>query len=126
MVRMLIVSCILATWFAMSNSALFDEYEYDVQTAPSMAPSTDCSVLVYDMSDCVSFLSDGSTDTEPDHPCCSGLETVIETDADCVCEAFMMSSQMGIQLNMTRALALPGACGVSGPPLDNCHSESLI
>ncbi|KAF3445770.1 hypothetical protein FNV43_RR10947 [Rhamnella rubrinervis] len=122
MVRMVIVLCMLATWFAISKCSLLDEYEYDIQNAPSMAPSSDdCSVIVYAMSDCVSFLSDGSSDTEPDHPCCSGLETVVETNADCICEAFTMSSQMGIQLNMTRVLALPAACGVPAPPLNDCH-----
>lgn len=133
MVRRLVVWCILATyWFVMpANCAavIVDEYEYDVENAPAMAPSsTDCSVIVYDMADCLSFLSAGSADTTPDHSCCTGYETVVAANPDCVCEAFTLSNELGIQLNMSRALALPAACGVSAPlPLDNCDGEySLI
>ncbi|XP_048332337.1 non-specific lipid transfer protein GPI-anchored 11-like [Ziziphus jujuba] len=131
--RLLILSSIL-TWVVVGscvvheNEAEVHENEIEVHEdlqAPSMAPSKDCSVVIYDMADCVPYLSDGSKKTKPDHSCCSGFETVIETSADCICEALKKSGQMGIQLNLTRAIALPSACGVSASPLKNCHLPNV-
>lgn len=127
--RLLIIfSSILATMVVVGSCEVHEnaiEVHENLQ-APSMAPSKDCSVVIYDMADCVPYLSDDSKQTKPDHSCCSGFETVIETNADCICEALKKSGQMGIQLNLTRAMALPSACGVSPSPLNSCHRESLL
>ncbi|GFQ00290.1 non-specific lipid-transfer protein-like protein at5g64080 [Phtheirospermum japonicum] len=58
--------------------------------------------------------------------CCSGLETVLKTDAQCLCETFRNSAQLGITLNMTKALALPAACHVSAPAATNCAVSTGI
>ncbi|KAL3515558.1 hypothetical protein ACH5RR_022460 [Cinchona calisaya] len=87
-------------------------------TAP--APAVDCSSLVLNMADCLSFVTSGSTVKKPEGTCCSGLKTVLKTDSECLCEAFKNSAQLGVTLNVTKALTLPSACHVSAPSVSNC------
>ncbi|KAM1935408.1 hypothetical protein FF1_020062 [Malus domestica] len=84
------------------------------------APAVDCSSLILNMADCLSFVSNGSTDTKPAGTCCSGLKTVLKADASCLCEAFKSSAQLGVVLNITKAISLPAACKVSAPSASNC------
>ncbi|XP_065849578.1 non-specific lipid transfer protein GPI-anchored 31 [Euphorbia lathyris] len=84
------------------------------------APAVDCSSLVLNMADCLSFVSNGSTTTKPEGTCCSGLKTVLKTDAECLCESFKSSAQLGIVLNITKALSLPSACKLHAPSVSNC------
>ncbi|KAK2978557.1 hypothetical protein RJ640_006676 [Escallonia rubra] len=92
-----------------------------VSLAP--APAVDCNTLIYQMVDCMTFLTSGSKETKPDAACCSGLKTVVDTDADCICEALKSSAQLGIDVNMTNAMTLPSACKVSSPPLSSCNAN---
>ncbi|XP_022895556.1 non-specific lipid-transfer protein-like protein At2g13820 [Olea europaea var. sylvestris] len=87
-------------------------------TAP--APAVDCSSLVLNMADCLSFVTAGSTTKKPEGTCCSGLKTVLKTDPQCLCEGFKNSAQFGVTLNVTKALALPSECHVSAPSVSNC------
>ncbi|PON99408.1 Lipid transfer protein/Par allergen [Trema orientale] len=88
------------------------------------APAVDCSSLILNMADCLSFVSNGSTVTKPEGTCCAGLKTVLKADADCLCEAFKSSAQLGVVLNITKATSLPQACKVPAPSAANCGSLS--
>ncbi|CAI9764492.1 unnamed protein product [Fraxinus pennsylvanica] len=99
--------CACATFFTTAYSA-----------AP--APAVDCSSLVLNMADCLSFVTAGSTTKKPEGTCCSGLKTVLKTDPQCLCEGFKNSAQFGVTLNVTKALALPSECHVSAPSVSNC------
>ncbi|KAF2317398.1 hypothetical protein GH714_021697 [Hevea brasiliensis] len=61
-----------------------------------------------------------NTATKPEGTCCSGLKTVLKTDAECLCEAFKSSAQLGVVLNVTKALTLPAACKLHAPSASNC------
>ncbi|KAL8553554.1 hypothetical protein ACS0TY_002025 [Phlomoides rotata] len=89
------------------------------------APAVDCSSLVLNMADCLSFVMAGSTTKKPEGTCCSGLKTVLKSDAECLCEAFRNSAQLGVTLNVTKAITLPSACHVSAPSVSNCGCNSL-
>ncbi|XP_044462656.1 non-specific lipid transfer protein GPI-anchored 31-like [Mangifera indica] len=89
--------------------------------AAAPAPAVDCSSLIVNMVDCLSFVSAGSTETKPAATCCSGLKKVLKTDAECLCEAFKSSASLGVTLNVTKALTLPDACKVSTPPASKCN-----
>ncbi|CAH1435583.1 unnamed protein product [Lactuca virosa] len=56
---------------------------------------------------CLSYVTIGSTVKKPEGTCCSGLKSVLRTDALCLCEAFKNSAQLGTSLNATKSLALP-------------------
>ncbi|OWM87749.1 non-specific lipid-transfer protein-like protein At5g64080 [Punica granatum] len=99
------------------------DYRYCVLGASSPhapAPAVDCSSLVLTMADCLSFVSNGSTVDKPEGTCCSGLKTVLKTNAECLCEAFRSSAQLGVILNVTKALALPSACKVPAASAKRC------
>lgn len=89
------------------------------------APAVDCSSLVLTMADCLSFVSNGSAVEKPEGTCCSGLKTVLKTDAECICEAFRNSAQLGVILNVTKAMALPAACKVAASSATNCQRNTL-
>lgn len=91
------------------------------QSAP--APAADCNNLILNLADCLSFVTNGSTEKKPAGTCCSGLKMVLKTDADCLCEGFKNSAQLGVALNVTKALSLPSACHVSAPSVTNCGCE---
>ncbi|KAK1440293.1 hypothetical protein QVD17_06118 [Tagetes erecta] len=84
------------------------------------APAADCSTVILNMADCLSYVTADSTVTKPEGTCCSGLKSVLKTDAQCLCEAFKNSAQLGVSLNITKALALPSACHINAPSATNC------
>nr|DAD40278.1 TPA_asm: hypothetical protein HUJ06_014601 [Nelumbo nucifera] len=86
-------------------------------------PSADCSTVIFNLADCLSYVSNGSTISKPQGSCCSGLKTVLKTNPECLCEAFKNSAQFGVTLNQTKAVELPAACGVS-TPISNCGRKS--
>lgn len=84
------------------------------------APSVDCSTLILNMADCLSFVTSGGTVAKPEGTCCSGLKKVLKTDAECLCEAFKSSASLGVTLNITKASTLPTACKLHAPSIANC------
>ncbi|CAK9309208.1 unnamed protein product [Citrullus colocynthis] len=105
-------------FLALAIVAVHFSAVYAAHDAP--APAVDCSSLILNMADCLSFVSNDSTTTKPQGSCCTGLKTVLKADADCLCEAFKNSAQLGVVLNVTKALSLPAACKVSAPAASNC------
>ncbi|XP_073030524.1 non-specific lipid transfer protein GPI-anchored 31-like isoform X2 [Primulina eburnea] len=106
--------CMLLAFFTAASS----------QLAP--APAVDCSTLVLTMVDCLSFVTEGSKLTKPEGQCCSGLKNVLKTKAECLCETFRNSAQLGVKLNVSKAATLPAACSVSAPSISNCGSLSPL
>ncbi|KAA8545588.1 hypothetical protein F0562_020372 [Nyssa sinensis] len=84
------------------------------------APSVDCSSLILNMADCLTYVTNGSTVKKPEGTCCSGLKMVLKANAECLCEAFKNSAQLGVTLNVTKATGLPSACRISAPSVSNC------
>lgn len=90
--------------------------------APS--PSVDCTPALLSLADCLTYVEQGSNLTKPEGDCCSGLKKVVKEEAHCLCEAFSGGSNLGIPLdiNITKALALPSVCKVKTPPASKCNS----
>ncbi|XP_022725467.1 non-specific lipid-transfer protein-like protein At5g64080 isoform X2 [Durio zibethinus] len=91
-------------------------------SAPAPSSSVDCSSLILNTADCLSFVSSGSQVSKPEGTCCSGLKTVLRADPECLCEAFKSSASLGVTLNVTKALTLPTVCKVSSPSATTCAS----
>ncbi|XP_022725466.1 non-specific lipid-transfer protein-like protein At5g64080 isoform X1 [Durio zibethinus] len=89
-------------------------------SAPAPSSSVDCSSLILNTADCLSFVSSGSQVSKPEGTCCSGLKTVLRADPECLCEAFKSSASLGVTLNVTKALTLPTVCKVSSPSATTC------
>ncbi|XWS23858.1 hypothetical protein CRYUN_Cryun28dG0051300 [Craigia yunnanensis] len=72
------------------------------------------------MADCLSFLSNDSTEEKPTPSCCSGFKAVLKSNAECFCEALKSNAELSIDVNLTKAAILPSACQVSAPPISKC------
>ncbi|XVF67184.1 hypothetical protein PTKIN_Ptkin10aG0099800 [Pterospermum kingtungense] len=100
-----------------------DAAHHHTAAAPSPSSSSvDCSSLILNMADCLSFVSSGSQASKPEGSCCSGLKTVLKADPKCLCEAFKSSASLGVTLNITKAMTLPAVCKVSAPSITGCAS----
>ncbi|XP_010421778.1 PREDICTED: non-specific lipid-transfer protein-like protein At5g64080 isoform X1 [Camelina sativa] len=85
--------------------------------APAPGPSgADCSSVILNMMDCLTYLSIGSNETMPEKSCCDGIETVLKFNPQCICSGLVSANNMGIELNNTRALATPKTCKLSISP----------
>ncbi|CAF2043384.1 hypothetical protein BRARA_I02397 [Brassica rapa] len=79
--------------------------------APAPGPSnSDCSSVIYDMMDCLSYITPGSNDTKPTKVCCGGILSVLQYNPTCVCVGLESSKTMGFAVNNTRARAMPTTC----------------
>ncbi|KAL7116633.1 hypothetical protein ACP275_03G016500 [Erythranthe tilingii] len=94
-----------------------------VATAPGSEAGVggDCSALIYEMMECMSFLSgEGGEMAAPGEPCCAGFKTVVDANAGCICYALGSAASLGLVINITRAAALSSLCRVSAPPISYC------
>ena len=91
---------------------------------PAPAPPADCMDALASLAGCLSYVQEGSTVATPDPTCCSGLRDVVRGEVACLCQVFQGGQNLGISLNMTKALQLPAACKVKTPPVSKCHGTS--
>ncbi|KAK7331699.1 hypothetical protein VNO80_28436 [Phaseolus coccineus] len=112
-----LIACVVAVIWAADVAPTASSHQGH---AHAPAPSVDCSAIVLTLGDCLSFVSGDSTQTKPQGKCCSSLKTVLTTAPNCLCEIFKSSGQLGIPINITKALTLPAACKLSTPSLSNC------
>ncbi|XP_008809325.2 non-specific lipid transfer protein GPI-anchored 11-like [Phoenix dactylifera] len=86
-----------------------------LSAAASSSPppsSVNCDSVVMDMMDCISYVSMGSKQSRPDEECCRGVSSVVNTSPTCLCAALQEAMNMGVDLDMKRAAALPAACSI--------------
>ncbi|XP_020104940.1 non-specific lipid-transfer protein-like protein At5g64080 isoform X2 [Ananas comosus] len=88
------------------------------------APAADCSAALLSLADCLTYVEVGSKAAKPEGGCCSGLKKVVREEVGCLCQAFQGSQDLGVSLNVTKALSLPSACKVSTPPFTKCNTPS--
>ncbi|XAR57259.1 hypothetical protein NMG60_11025329 [Bertholletia excelsa] len=89
----------------------------------AMAQSSGCTNALISMSPCLNYITGNSS--TPSSSCCSQLANVVSTQPQCLCEAMNGGgSNLGINVNQTQALALPGACKVQTPPVSRCNAAS--
>ncbi|KAB2042618.1 hypothetical protein E1A91_D02G232900v1 [Gossypium mustelinum] len=80
-------------------------------------------VLMVIMSPCLNFIA-GNPST-PSQQCCTQLTSVVRSSPQCLCEVLNGGgSSLGINVNRTQALALPGACNVQTPPISACNAPA--
>ncbi|XP_030945545.1 non-specific lipid-transfer protein-like protein At2g13820 isoform X1 [Quercus lobata] len=107
MKRVFIFTCFLFTSFLIASSDL----------SPSESPYGGCSDLIWDLVDCMSYLSDESEMTKPGPDCCTAFELTMNIDASCIIEATKIAPSYDINLNVTRVMMMPEVCrDVSLPP----------
>ncbi|KAF3457110.1 hypothetical protein FNV43_RR01767 [Rhamnella rubrinervis] len=92
--------------------------------AISMAQSTsDCTNVLISMLPCINYVT-GSSST-PTSSCCSQLANVVLKWSQCLCLVLSGGgASLGININQTLALALPGACNMQTPPVSRCNAAN--
>ncbi|CAA0823077.1 Bifunctional inhibitor/lipid-transfer protein/seed storage 2S albumin superfamily protein [Striga hermonthica] len=86
--------------------------------------SSDCTNVLMSMSPCLSYISSDSS-SSPSAACCTQLRTVVGSNPQCLCQVLNGAGpNLGLNINQTRALALPAACRVQTPPTSRCNAAS--
>ncbi|CAO2177800.1 unnamed protein product [Urochloa humidicola] len=91
--------------------------------APGPAPgiSDECLNAVLNMSDCLTYVTAGSKARHPDKPCCPELAGLLESHPVCLCQLLAGGAESyGVSVDYKRALALPGICRLTAPPVSAC------
>ncbi|KAL6191208.1 hypothetical protein ACLB2K_037599 [Fragaria x ananassa] len=84
---------------------------------------SDCTNVIISMSPCLNYITGNSS--TPSSGCCSQLSSVVRSSPQCLCQVLNGGgSSLGINVNQTQALALPGACNVQTPPNGQCNAAS--
>ncbi|KAL4200236.1 hypothetical protein AMTRI_Chr03g148730 [Amborella trichopoda] len=81
---------------------------------------TSCTTAIISLSPCLNYISGNSSTPAP--TCCSQLANVVSTQPRCLCTILGGGGSLGITINQTKALELPGACNVQTPPVSTCNS----
>lgn len=82
-----------------------------------------CTSVIVSMASCLNYVS-GSAAT-PTPSCCSALENVVKTQPRCLCTIVNGGGgSLGVNINQTLALGLPGVCKVDTPPSSRCNGKS--
>ncbi|KAM5584851.1 non-specific lipid transfer protein GPI-anchored 2 [Rosa sericea] len=92
--------------------------------APGPAPeaSTDCPSELLTLSDCLTYVEEGSNLTKPDKACCPELAALVSNSPVCLCYLLQKNStsSYGIEIDLNKALELPSVCKVETPPTSDC------
>lgn len=89
------------------------------------AAQSSCTNVIISMSPCLNYISGNSS--TPSSGCCSQLSSVVRSQPQCLCAVLNGGgSSMGLNINRTQALALPGACNVQTPPLSRCNGKDAL
>ncbi|KAI3526729.1 hypothetical protein L1887_05991 [Cichorium endivia] len=82
-----------------------------------------CTNALMGMSPCLNFIT-GNTST-PSSSCCSQLGNLVQAQPQCLCAVLNGNGiSLGISINRTLALTLPGACNVQTPPISQCNAAN--
>ncbi|CAI8597728.1 unnamed protein product [Vicia faba] len=93
--------------------------------APSPAAGQGCLNALTNMSDCLTFVEDGSKLRKPDKGCCPELAGLVDSNPICLCQLLGNSDSIGIKINVNKALKLPSLCGVTTPPVSTCSAAGV-
>jgi hypothetical protein len=91
------------------------------QSPPS--PTSGCTSVLVSLSPCLNYIS-GNESAAP-AACCAQLGKVAGSNPQCLCVALGAdTAALGLSVNRTRALGLPGDCKVRTPPISDCKKAA--
>ncbi|KAH9289082.1 hypothetical protein KI387_033199 [Taxus chinensis] len=93
---------------------------YGGVAAQAPPQSSGCATSLLTLSPCVGYITSNVTTSPPTQGCCTALSSVVQNSAVCLCQLLTTNNPLGFPINQTRALALPGACKITTPPLTQC------
>lgn len=88
----------------------------------SGANAQSCMTALTSLAPCLNYITGNSS--SPSSTCCSQLKTVVQSSPQCLCSVLNGGgASLGININQTLALQLPGACQVQTPPMSQCNGK---
>ncbi|CAI9106018.1 OLC1v1005068C3 [Oldenlandia corymbosa var. corymbosa] len=89
---------------------------------PAPAPGPDCMAYLLNLSDCLSYVQQGSNLTKPEKPCCPEVKNLVNDQPICLCELLAHPDQSPIPIDVPRAFGLPSVCKIDLPftPASGC------
>ncbi|KAL6880628.1 hypothetical protein ACP4OV_012193 [Aristida adscensionis] len=81
-----------------------------------------CTTSILSLAPCLSFTA-GNT-SAPGASCCSALAGVVRGAPRCLCAVLGggAAAALGVTVNTSRALELPGKCRIQTPPVSQCNA----
>lgn len=119
----LVVAAIFAAATAQFSPVPAPEMSMSPSESLPAAPSpggVDCFTYLMNLADCLTFVETGSNITKPDPGCCPELANLVNTQPVCLCQLLGNPNQVGLSVDMKRALKLPAVCNVTTPPVSLC------
>ncbi|OEL18253.1 Protein YLS3 [Dichanthelium oligosanthes] len=76
------------------------------------ADRAECSDKLVALATCLTYVQDQATAPTPTPDCCAGLKTVLQSSRKCLCVLVKDKDDpnLGLKLNVTKALSLPAVC----------------
>ncbi|CAH1431793.1 unnamed protein product [Lactuca virosa] len=85
------------------------------------AQSSTCTNTLMGLASWLNYVTGNSS--TPSTSCCSQLSTVVQSQPRCLCSLLNGNGpNIGVTINQTLAISLPGACKVQTPPLNLCNA----
>ena len=92
---------------------------------PGAMAQSGCTRVLIGLAPCLNFISGNSS--TPSSSCCSQLANVVQSQPQCLCAALNSGGAgLGITINQTLALQLPGACNVKTPSVSQCNGKAKL
>ncbi|GFY98808.1 hypothetical protein Acr_13g0002090 [Actinidia rufa] len=87
------------------------------------AGQSGCTKVLMGLSPCLNFVTGNSS--TPSSSCCSQLSNVVQSQPRCLCSMLNGGgASLGVNINQTLALTLPGACNVQTPAVSQCNAAA--
>ncbi|KAJ4834865.1 hypothetical protein Tsubulata_012971 [Turnera subulata] len=92
--------------------------------SPGPSAANDCFTPLLNMSDCLTYVEEGSNLTSPDKNCCPELAGLLDGNPICLCQLLggNVTQQYGLSIDFSKALKLPSVCKLSTPPVSLCSA----
>ncbi|KAL4366997.1 hypothetical protein GQ457_05G002790 [Hibiscus cannabinus] len=82
------------------------------------ANAQSCTTALTSLSPCLNYVTGNSS--TPSSSCCSQLKNIVQSSPQCLCTVLNGGASLGITINQTLALQLPGTCQVQTPSISQC------
>ena len=76
------------------------------------ADQAECSDTLVGLATCLTYVQEQATASAPTPDCCAGLKAVLQSSRKCLCVLIedRDNPNLGLKLNVTKALGLPAVC----------------
>ncbi|GLT48416.1 hypothetical protein SLA2020_220450 [Shorea laevis] len=125
-VAIVLIAAMFALAWGQAPAPEPDPSVFGPSAAP--APGSECATSLLNMSDCLAYVTNGSTATKPDKACCPELAGLLESSPVCLCYLLdkNKTASYGISIDTSRALKLPSVCGLTTPPVSLCSGNNFF